>query len=124
MFIKVALTLLFVGSACASCDFAALQSTCSKHQSEMQKMAGNQQPTKEEMNKMCCYLNEQVSCYKSAADCSESPQLKRVIQPMEGQVQSMCPNYSYEEGCSGGQRNMVSAVTLLASLCLFFRLYQ
>jgi len=90
--------------------------------------------------KMCCTLNEELTCYSSDQDCVD--QVKKSHERIASTIKIMCKKYKYDEVCiqkpepeseseaesaaepeNGAYRNMLSVFTLLPSLCILLRRY-
>jgi len=137
MLIKIALTLLCVGYASAECKVQELQVKCNKYQQEISSERKKQEP---DMKKMCCTLNEELTCYSSDQDCVD--QVKKSHERIASTIKIMCKKYKYDEVCiqkpepesesesesaaepeNGAYRNVLSVFTLLPSLCILLRRY-
>jgi len=94
MFAKLFLVSAFIGYAAAACNPNDFQAKCGKYGAMMQEMSQNQQP---DIAKMCCILNEQVTCINSLG-CGDA--MSQILTPAKAQIARMCGGQTYTPGCA------------------------
>jgi len=95
MYAKFFLVSALIGYAAAACNSGAFQSKCGKYGEMMQQISSSQgQP---DISKLCCILNEQVSCIEGLG-CGDA--MSQVLTPAKAQIAQLCQNQAYVKGCS------------------------